>query len=218
MVKGNQILLIKEDGTVDAISDYEGVAIEFKGWNSIVTLTKGSFFLNAKIVMGSECKVEIGKTNPRGLRNLTVDMSGQGKNKTLYIGDGCSCESMRLAMANESNLAVSLGKNCLISSNVTIRATDGHVIFETQTKRIVNRSRPVTIGDNVWISSTVTFLKGCSVPSNSIIGTGAIVAGNFEDENTVIAGCPAKVVKRGVMWDRRYIESFEGAEFYCAEE
>lgn len=144
-------------------------------------------------------------------------MSGQGKNKTLHIADGCSCESMRVAMANESNLAVSLGKNCLISSNVTIRTTDGHVIFETATKRIINRSRPIAIGDDVWIGASVTFLKGSSVPSKSIIGTGAIVTGRFEEENTIIAGCPAKVVKRGVMWDRRYIESFEGVDFYSFE-
>lgn len=216
--KGNQILLTKRDGSLGTISTYEGLAIEFRGENSVIALVEGSVFASAKIVVGSQCKVEIGKTNPRGLRGLTVDMSGHGKNKTLYIADGCSCESMRLAMANESNLAVSFGKNCLISSNVTIRPTDGHVIFEIGTKRIINRSRPIAIGDNVWIGASVTVLKGSSVPSNTIVGTGTVVAGTFNEENTIIAGCPAKVVKHGVMWDRKYIESFEGVDFYSLEE
>ncbi len=54
-----------------------------------------------------------------------------------------------------------------------------------------------------------TFLKGSNIPNNTIIGTGSLLSKKFVDENTIIAGIPAKVVKRGVGWDRAYIPVYE---------
>lgn len=217
MGKDNRILIAAEDGAETAVDSVDGVTIEFRGNNSTVVLAEGSVFVNARLQLGNQCTVQIGKTHARGLRNLGIDMTGAGRNRLLRIGEGCSCESLRFAMANESNLSVTLGRNCLISSNVTVRPTDGHAIYELTSRRIVNRGRPITIADNVWIGAGVTFLKGAAVGANSVVGTGAIVAGQFDDENVVIAGCPAKIVRSGIMWDRRYIDQFAAADYRVPE-
>ena len=55
-------------------------------------------------------------------------------------------------------------------------------------------SKPVKIGDNVWIGDNVTILPGVSLGNNVIVGANAVVTKSFLD-NSVIAGVPAKVIK-----------------------
>lgn len=64
----------------------------------------------------------------------------------------------------------------------------------------INISKDITIGEHVWIGANVSILKGCKIPNNSVIGTGAIVTKKFEKEGICIAGNPAKVVKEEINW------------------
>ena len=52
----------------------------------------------------------------------------------------------------------------------------------------------VTFGDNVFIGCNCIILKGTQLGDNCIVGAGSVVHGIFED-NCVIAGNPAKVIK-----------------------
>lgn len=97
----------------------------------------------------------------------------------------------------------------MLSSNVLFRPSDGHTIFDIATGVILNKSKPIILGDHTWVGASATFLKGSEIPNNSIIGTGSIVSKKFTEEFTAIAGIPASVVKNGVGWDRAYIPVFE---------
>ena len=55
-------------------------------------------------------------------------------------------------------------------------------------------SKPVIIGNNVWIGDNVTILPGVTLGNNVIVGANAVVTKSFPD-NVVIAGCPAKIIK-----------------------
>ena len=124
---------------------------------------------------------------------------------------------MRIIMGNESDLSVSIGRDCMISSDVTIRSTDGHAIYELGTGKIINRARPIVIGDHVWIGAGVTLMKGAGVASNSVIGRASMVTRRFDEENVVLAGTPAKVVRNQIMWDRRYISHFAETDFHVLD-
>ena len=61
--------------------------------------------------------------------------------------------------------------------------------------------RTIKIGNHVWIGTSAIILKGSVIRENSIVAAGAIVSGEFPP-NSVIAGNPAKVVKKNVVWQR----------------
>jgi len=53
----------------------------------------------------------------------------------------------------------------------------------------------IHIKQNVWIGAAATILPGVTIGENSIIAAGAVVTKNVE-ANTIVAGVPAKFVKR----------------------
>lgn len=73
----------------------------------------------------------------------------------------------------------------------------------------LNPNADIEIGNHVWIAQGVSILKGAKIPSNCIVGAKSLVNKKFEEVNCIIAGIPAKIIKRGVNWDRRGLESYE---------
>lgn len=61
-------------------------------------------------------------------------------------------------------------------------------------ERRVCSSGPVTIGRNVWIGDKATILPGVTIGDGAVIAANAVVTKNVPPY-TVVAGCPAKVVK-----------------------
>jgi serine O-acetyltransferase len=50
------------------------------------------------------------------------------------------------------------------------------------------------LGDKVYIAPGAKIYGNISIPNNTAIGANAVVNKSFEEENTVIAGIPAKVI------------------------
>lgn len=94
-----------------------------------------------------------------------------------------------------------MGKNVYIAKDAIIRASDGHTLIDNTTGEAINEPEDVIIGDNVWITSRCTILKGSKIPSNSIVGACSLVNKKFTEENILIAGSPAKIIKKNVTWN-----------------
>ncbi|MBF0120555.1 MAG: acyltransferase [Desulfobacterales bacterium] len=91
-----------------------------------------------------------------------------------------------------ARLEITIGDNCMIASHAYITDSDWHGIYN----RIdLGKSLPVRIKNNVWIGDSAIICKGVTIGDNSIIGAAAVVVDDVE-ENTVVAGNPAKVIKR----------------------
>ena len=93
-----------------------------------------------------------------------------------------------------------IGKRAQLGRELTIRTSDGHSIFNAGEKLPYNEPQDVIIGDDVWIAQRVTLIKGAQIPSNCVVGACSLVNKKFEEEGCIIAGNPAKVIKRNIRW------------------
>lgn len=72
----------------------------------------------------------------------------------------------------------------------------------------INFAKCIEIGKHVWIGKDSKIGKNVKIADNSIVGWGSIVTKEFNEPNVIIAGIPAKIVKRGINWDRRCINKY----------
>lgn len=57
-------------------------------------------------------------------------------------------------------------------------------------------SPPVKIGDNCWLGANSVILPGVEIGNHTVVAAGSVVTKSFSDSDQMIAGVPAKVVKR----------------------
>jgi acetyltransferase-like isoleucine patch superfamily enzyme len=101
--------------------------------------------------------------------------------------------------------SIRIGRNCLLAGGVTIADYDGHP-FDAAARRAgatspLSAVRPVTIGDDVWIGSGATILKGVTIGDRSVVGAQAVVTRDVPPD-CVVAGNPASVVRELISPDR----------------
>ena len=87
---------------------------------------------------------------------------------------------------------ITIGNGVLIGHNVTL-ATLNH--DERPQFRQNIYPKPIKIGDNVWIGSNATILQGVTIGDGAIIGANAVVTKDVP-ENTIVAGVPAKIIRK----------------------
>lgn len=91
---------------------------------------------------------------------------------------------------------IEIGSDVSIAHGVTIMST-GHN-FERLDTAIKNQGgfcEKVILSDNVWIGAKATILAGNKIGSGCVIGAGSVVTKDV-DTDSVIAGVPAKVIKK----------------------
>jgi len=84
---------------------------------------------------------------------------------------------------------ISIGADALIAAYATIRDHD-HSVGARQSRGDLTMA-PVIIGDNVWVGTKASILKGVSIGSNAVIGAHALVNSDVADRATV-GGIPAR--------------------------
>lgn len=149
-----------------------------------------------------------------------------GSHNRIRIGDRCWCDRTDFYIEDDNNIIeianhsainatvhfaaiegteILVGTECLFSGNIDIRTGDSHTIMDLGTKKRINPSESVSIGNHVWVGTGVTMLKGSIIPDNCIVGARSLVTKRYETTNCVIAGSPAKEVKCGIDWQAQRI-------------
>lgn len=91
---------------------------------------------------------------------------------------------------------IEIGYNVMIGRNVTIRDNNGGHYLSMQGYK---ESRPVKIGNHVWLCEGCTIMPGAVIGDGSIIGAGSVVYGKIPP-NCLVSGNPAKVVQHDTYW------------------
>ncbi len=56
--------------------------------------------------------------------------------------------------------------------------------------------RPIVIGDHCWLGARSIILPGVELGKHTVVAAGAVVTHSFPDGDQILAGIPAKVVKK----------------------
>lgn len=90
---------------------------------------------------------------------------------------------------------IEIGSDCAIGCDVIIRDYDFHKL-DIDSYEV---SKPIHIGNHVWIGQRAMILKGVSIGDGAVVAAGAIVTHDVP-ANCVVAGIPAKVIREHVNW------------------
>lgn len=131
-----------------------------------------------------------------------------GDGNSVKIGKGSSANSFTCYLIKNS---LEIGEDCLMSTDIRCWG-DGHSVLDCGTKKLLNPPppEPIKIGNHVWIGERVTLTKNAQIADNSIVGIASVVTKKFTESNVVIAGSPARIVKKGITWDIKSPSEYSG--------
>ena len=112
-----------------------------------------------------------------------------GGSAKLAFGDACLIAPGCRFMAGER---ITIGSGCMFAHSSTITDCDWHGVYDRTD--VHGKTKPVTIGDNVWLGDGAFVGKGVTIGDNSIIGARSVVTGDIP-ANSIAVGNPAKVVR-----------------------
>lgn len=141
-----------------------------------------------------------------------LNIQGKAHFKDNYlIGKGCRFDIGENAIAefgrgyvNPNSVfvimhGIHVGDGCAISWGCQFIDEDFHKIdYLGHTRK---KDNIIKIGTHVWIGSNVVVLKGSIIPDGCVVASGSVVCATFEEKNTLIAGNPAKVVRKNIRWE-----------------
>ena len=113
--------------------------------------------------------------------------AGEGR---IEIGD---CVLMSPGSRLSASDEIVLGNGVMLANGVYITDSDWHTIYDRTVRD--ECVTPVHIGDNVWLGDHAIVLKGVTIGENSVVAARAVVSRDVP-ANVVVAGNPAKVVKK----------------------
>ena len=113
----------------------------------------------------------------------------------LEVGDNVSIQPMAYI---ESYGGIKIGNNVSFAEGASLfSVSHGYKDVNVPIKDQGLIPLPIEIQDNVWIGTKATVLGGVTVSSGCIVAAGAVVNKSTE-ENTVVGGVPAKLLRKRV--------------------
>lgn len=148
----------------------------------------------AELSIGDNCTIKSSfLSNLVGLYSRTIIVTRTSEAK-IHIGNNVGISGATIY----ARKGIKIGDNTMIGGNAKILDNDFHPI-EVDARNNDDKSkigtREVVIGKNCFIGCNSLILKGTVLGDGCVVGAGAVVSGKFDD-NCVIAGNPARVIKK----------------------
>lgn len=117
--------------------------------------------------------------------------------ENIFIGENTFVNTNCMFLDNNK---ISIGKNGLIAPYVQIytashplRASE-RIVGSGAAARYLTSTKPVTIGDNVWVGGNAVISPGVTIGNNVTIGAGSVVTKDLPD-NVLAFGNPCKIIR-----------------------
>lgn len=148
---------------------------------------------NIQIGKGFKCNNKLTTNSVGVFQPCYFNISSSGSR--IIIGDNVGISGTTI----NATTTISIGDNTIIGSGCIITDTDSHPISPEQ--RLLpdagryTKSKPITIGKNVFIGARSIILKGVTIGDGAVVGAGSVVSKDVAP-NTIVAGNPAVFIKR----------------------
>lgn len=176
-LSGNHIYISGNDNSLRLVEPcyINKTSFFIRNNNNEVIIDKNTTFRKSLLVLCNQAQLLIGKNFSAG-QELNVRVHGPKRK-------------------------ISIGDNCMFSWNIYVWATDVHFIYDKTTKKRLNSEQDVVIGNHVWVGRHASVHKGAKVPDGCIVGANSFVTKVFREKNVILAGTPAKIVRRNIYWE-----------------
>jgi carbonic anhydrase/acetyltransferase-like protein (isoleucine patch superfamily) len=136
---------------------------------------KGKLIVNGGVSIGKGCRISIGGNAACTLNSVSINaLTTLLVTHSLVINEGST-----------------IAWGCEFSDE------DFHNISYEGKKE---KPMGIEIGRHVWVGSHVKILKGTRIRDNSVVAANSVVSSIFHEENVLIAGNPAKIIRRNIKW------------------
>lgn len=119
------------------------------------------------------------------------------------IAGSCFFGSRRIAIGSgtfvnyqcffDGSAATTIGKNCNIGYQVML-ASSSHSQGNSSRRAGQANSKPIVIGDGVWLGARATIIGGVTVGRGVVVAAGSVVVRDC-DPDTLYAGVPARKIR-----------------------
>ncbi len=197
IINGNKNTVLLGDGT----ELVDNSSIRIVGNNNSVTIGNNCNLRCFSIfIIGNNNNITLGNN----ISAIYASLHMENDDNAIEIGDGTTIHGRNASvveLAVDEGTCIRVGNDCMISNDVEIRSSDSHSVLDNNGNRL-NPAEDIIVFDHVWIGMRAMILKGTVIGNNCIVGAGSICNKNYEEENVLIAGNPAKIVKEKVNWSR----------------
>ena len=144
--------------------------------NSTILNIRGVFVVHGECSVGAGASIEV------------------AEKAVLTVGNNFNLGPKSLIICHK---AMTFGEDFLTSWNCTLMDTDQHSLVNGD-GNVTNPDREICVGSNVWFGCNCIVTKGTIIHDSTTVAAGSCLHGTYTDTHTVLAGNPAKVVKKGV--------------------
>lgn len=179
------------------------VSIHIDGADNIISVLEQKMCQSLNIqINGCRNKVIIKEANHIAALDIHIGNHFPIYDSTIVIGKASWFGGVRIVLESD-NSVISIGDDCVFSTGILIRNGEfPHLLFNKDTGMYLEKPTILDIGTHVWVGEKATLLSHTKISDGCIVGTRSVVTKAFEDKDSVIAGNPAKLCKKGIYWER----------------
>lgn len=191
----------------------KGLNLKINGSNNIIDIYKSSFESTTIKMYRDNNTLLIKQQNVQPITDATIYVGYGG---SIYIGEDCELGNggLELAVAGDykEKHKMVIGDHTHIARDAIIRTSDGQSLIDPNTNLPTDPPQDVIIGNHVWIMSRCIILKGSYLADGCAVAANSLVNKQFREQNVLIGGTPAKVMKENIRWDSPYGKYMEQIE------
>ena len=170
--------------------------VSVKGRGNVVRIGRPAASGSAHVAVENGASVRIGDGCILGGASIHALAAGA----SIEIGAETGFNGIVHVTAHEP-ATIRVGRGCLFGPDTSLTASDVHKIYDLKKSVRLNPAGDIVLGDRVWLAARAVVFRQSTIGHDSVVGWASVVKGRFPD-HCLIAGVPARVIRKGIRWER----------------